>query len=164
MAERLPCCEQQVSLAKKRSCWMLGLEKVPQITDFIFISFFLESCKGRHSPHSFVAFSTAFTNPEVEVFIQVWTRAPSFVCMFFLHRYRLMLWEQHLFLRYFEAEPDQISLCLHSFSWSILHQMIAVRGSINVLNWTNLKHSRAPTPVRGAVAMTSLVPNLSWLL
>lgn len=87
MAGKLSCCEQQVSLAK-RSCWKLGLEKVPQIRTrsifiFIFLSFFLESHRERHSPYSFVALSSAFTSPEVGFFIQVWTKAPNFLCIFF---------------------------------------------------------------------------------
>lgn len=55
---------------------MLGLEKLPQITDegqktfyFHFYFIFLESCRERHSPYSFVAFNTAFTNPEIGFFI-----------------------------------------------------------------------------------------------
>lgn len=115
----------------------------------IFISFFLESCREIYSPYSFVAFSTAFTNPEVEFFIQVWTRPLNFVCIFFFQRYRLMLWEWALFLRYFEAEHNQNSLCLHSLSWSILHQMIAVRGSTDVLNLDKPEAFQMPPPQSG---------------
>ena len=131
MADKEPCCQQQVSLAKQRSCWMLGLEKVPQITaesQKTLFSFFLESacCMERCSPYSFADFTNAFSlriswmdNPQVGFFIQIWeaerNKGPQF-CLHFFHRYKVMLQEHPLFLRYFETEYDQNSLCLHSLS------------------------------------------------
>jgi len=83
MAHKQPCFEQEVSLAKQRSCRMLDLEKVPQITaegQKALLSFFLESacCRERCSPYAFADFATAFflriswmDNPEVGFFIQI---------------------------------------------------------------------------------------------
>lgn len=117
---------------------------------FILISFFLESCRERYSPYSFVAFSTAFTNPEVEFFIQVWTRPLNFVCIFFFPKIQAdamgvssvsqVLWsrtqpEQSVFtflvLKYFAPNDSckRVNGCIKSGqTWSIPDAPTPVRG------------------------------------
>lgn len=76
-------------------------------------------------------------NPEVGFFIKIGAAEKNnglWYCLCFFHRYKLMLHKHPLFLRYFETEHDQSSLCLHFLSWSILYQIIVLRGSMDVLN------------------------------